>query len=45
MRELPVEEFFMIGKTLGHYEITAKLGKGGTGQIGGTSVIFLYPPG
>ncbi len=23
------EQFLMIGKTLGHYEITSRLGKGG----------------
>jgi hypothetical protein len=27
------EGFFMIGKTLGHYEITSQPGKGGMGEV------------
>jgi serine/threonine protein kinase/Tol biopolymer transport system component len=27
------EEFLMIGKTLGHYQITTQLGKGGMGEV------------
>ncbi len=27
------EQFLMIGKTLGHYEITSQLGKGGMGEV------------
>jgi hypothetical protein len=28
-----VEDLFMIGRALGHYQITSQLGKGGMGEV------------
>jgi serine/threonine-protein kinase len=33
VHEAPVEELFMIGKSIAHYKITSKLGAGGMGEV------------
>jgi eukaryotic-like serine/threonine-protein kinase len=33
VREVPVEGFSMIGKTLGHYKVGGQLGRGGMGEV------------
>jgi eukaryotic-like serine/threonine-protein kinase len=33
MRQVPVEEFSMIGNTLGHYRVGEQLGRGGMGEV------------
>ncbi len=33
VRELPVEIFSMIGRTVSHYRIIDKIGQGGMGEV------------